>query len=84
MLIHALILNWTDILTTKVGIAPKNYFETYKNPLFPINLSSPLPLVGGIEGRLKNLRTLNKVGFEKSESIHTHTHTLIKWEKKSD
>jgi hypothetical protein len=32
---------------------------------FPINHLSPLPLVGGIEERLKCLRALNKVGFEK-------------------
>ena len=35
-------------------------------PICPTNLSFPLPLVGsGLEGRLKCLKTLTKVGFEK-------------------
>ena len=32
--------------------------------MFPINLSSLLPLVGMLEGRLKHLKTLIKVGFD--------------------
>jgi hypothetical protein len=37
-------------------------------PFCPLNLSFPLPLVGGgLEGRLKHLRTLTKVGFENSK-----------------
>lgn len=36
-------------------------------PPFPINLLSFLPLVGGLEGKLKGLRSLNKAGFEKYE-----------------
>jgi hypothetical protein len=36
--------------------------------LCPVNLSFLLPLVvGGLEGRLQHLRTLIKVGFEKSK-----------------
>jgi hypothetical protein len=64
-----LVLNWTaGILRTKCGIAPRNYFQTGPQHPFPINLLFFLPLVGGLEGRLKTLRTLNKVGFEKSKS----------------
>jgi hypothetical protein len=34
--------------------------------LCPVNLSFPLsPVGGGLEGRLKHLRTLIKAGFEK-------------------
>lgn len=32
---------------------------------FPINLLFPLPLVNELEERLKYLRALNKIGFEK-------------------
>lgn len=35
---------------------------------FPINLSLSLPIVGGLEGGLKHLRTLTKVGFDKSKA----------------
>jgi hypothetical protein len=42
--------------------------------LYPINLSFLLPLVGGgLEGRLKHLRTLIKVGFEKSKPTKAHS-----------
>jgi hypothetical protein len=60
---------WTaNILTVKIGISPKNYFfYTGPQPPFPINL---LSLVGDLEGRLKHLRTLIKVGFEKSMPTH--------------
>jgi hypothetical protein len=34
---------------------------------FRSDLLSPLPLVSGLEKRLKSLRILNKVGFEKSK-----------------
>lgn len=34
---------------------------------FPIILLFPLPLVDGLEERLKHLRTLDKVDFEKSK-----------------
>jgi hypothetical protein len=41
---------------------------------FPTNISFPLPLAGGgLEGRLKHLRTLIKVGFEKSKPIFIHS-----------
>lgn len=33
---------------------------------FPVNLISPLPLLGGLEGKLKYLSTLNKVGLKKN------------------
>jgi hypothetical protein len=52
----------------KIGIAPKKCFSTVLQLLFPITLSFPLPLMGGgLEGKLKSLRTLIKVGFEKSK-----------------
>lgn len=39
-------------------------------PLFPINLSFPLPLLGGgLKRRLKNYRTIIKVGFENNLSL---------------
>lgn len=41
------------------------------NTLFLFNLLCPLLLVGGSEGKLKHLRTLNKVGFEKNVSLHS-------------
>lgn len=51
------VLAWTDdILTTKIGISLKKR----SHPSSPINLSFPLPLVGGLEGRPKHLRTLIK------------------------
>ena len=43
------------------------YFAgTGAQPHCTINHLSLLPVVSGLEGRLKHLRTLNKVGFEKS------------------
>jgi hypothetical protein len=59
------VLYWTaDILTKKIGIAPQNYFCTGPHPPLPINHLPPLPLVGGISGRLKHLKPLLKVeGF---------------------
>ena len=57
-----------DILTLKIRIVTKNYFSTSPHPLCPVSLSFPLPLLGGgLEGRLKHLRTLIKVGLEKSK-----------------
>lgn len=40
----------------------RDCFSIGPQPLFPNNLSL-LPLVGGVEGRLKHLRTQNKVKF---------------------
>ena len=48
-------------------LPPKNDFLIGPQLSFPINCLSLLPLVGGLEGRLKCLRTLNRVGFEKSK-----------------
>jgi hypothetical protein len=39
------------------------------NPLFLLIFLSLLTLVGGLDGRLKSLRILNKIGFEKSKPI---------------
>jgi hypothetical protein len=60
------VLAWmTDILTMKIRFAPSNYLKAGSQSPFLF----PLPLVDGLEGRLKNLRTLLKVGFEKSKPI---------------
>ena len=68
-------VNWTaGILTMKIGIAPRQFLNRSTSPFCPTNLSFPLPLVGGgLERRLKHLRTLIKVGFEKSKL------TMNKW-----
>ena len=52
-------VNWTaDFQTTQTGVAPKNLS---KQVHFPCILSFPLPLVGGgLQGRLKHLRTIIK------------------------
>jgi hypothetical protein len=61
-----LLLNWTaDVLKTRRGIVPRNSCLTGPQLPFPINFLFPLPLVYELERRLKSLRTLNKVGFEK-------------------
>ena len=64
-----ILLNWTaGILTTEIGIAPKELLLNRSTNPFPINHLSLLPLVGRIEGRLKHLRILlTKVCFEKSK-----------------
>jgi hypothetical protein len=51
----------------KIGISPKNYLQRESQPIFSINLSLTLSLVGGLEGRLKCERTSIKIGFEKSK-----------------
>ena len=58
----------TAILTRNSGMAPKNY-STVPQLLFPINLLFPLPQVGGLEGRLKHSRTLNKIGMKRNLSL---------------
>ena len=72
LLIHVccLLLDWTaDILTTKLGIAPKQLLlNRSTTPLVLLTIFLPT-LVGGLEGRLKHLRTLNKIGFEKSKPL---------------
>jgi hypothetical protein len=35
-----------DILTTQIGFAPKNYFQTDPHTPYPHNLFFPQPLVG--------------------------------------
>lgn len=69
---------WTEtagILTTKIKITPKELFlNSSTTP--SINLLSLLPLVGGIKGRLKHLRTLTKTGFKRSESTDIPADTL--------
>lgn len=51
------ILGWTaDILTMKTGIVPKELLLTGPHLPCPINHLSLLPLVGGLERRLKSLR----------------------------
>ena len=60
----------------RLELSPRNYFQTGPQHPFPINLLFFLPLVGGLEGRLKTLRTLNKVGFEKTLSLHFHDDPL--------
>ena len=58
------ILDWTaDILTIKTGVVPKELLLTGPHLLCSISHLSLLLLVGGLEGRLKCLRTLIKVGF---------------------
>jgi hypothetical protein len=58
--------NWTG--DNKDWNSSKEPFLEISTTLFPINLSLLLPLmVGGLEKRLKGLRTLIKVGFEKSK-----------------
>lgn len=39
--------------------------RSISNPLVLLTILFPLPLVDGLEGRLKHLRTLIRVGFEK-------------------
>ena len=47
---------------------PQRTISKQVHNLFPINFSFPLPLLsGGLKGRLKHLRTLISVGFEKSK-----------------
>jgi hypothetical protein len=44
-----------------MGFAPKNHFKTGQLAPYHNNLSFPIPLVdGGLEGRLKHLRTIIK------------------------
>ena len=61
------VLDWTaNILTTNSGISPKELIlNKYTNSLFLLNPLSCLLLIRGQEGRLKHLRALIKVGFEK-------------------
>jgi hypothetical protein len=52
-----------NILTMKIRIAPQNFLNFL---LCPVKLFLPLPLKGGgLERRLKHLRTFIIVGFEK-------------------
>ena len=53
-----------DILTVKVGFAPKELFLNWSTFLFSL-LTFILPLAGnGLEGRLKHLSSLVQVGFK--------------------
>jgi hypothetical protein len=57
------------ILTMKIRITPKNYFQQiYTPPPCPIN-HLLLLLVGRLEGMLKHLRTLTIIGFLKNLSL---------------
>jgi hypothetical protein len=61
------ILDWTaEILTTKIVSPQRTTSKHVYTPPCSIKHLSP-PLVGGLEGRSKHLRTLIKVGFEKSK-----------------
>lgn len=62
-----LLLAWTaGTLTRKSWITPKELLLNRSTIPFPINLSLQ-PLVDRLEGGLKCLRTLNKVGLEESK-----------------
>lgn len=50
----------TTELTTEIGIAPKNHFQTGSHPLVLFTIFSPLPLDSGLEEGSKCLRTLLK------------------------
>jgi hypothetical protein len=51
-------------------LPPRNCFYISSQNLFPVNRYFLEPLVGRLKGRLKSLRTLNKVGFEKNLPVH--------------
>jgi hypothetical protein len=54
-----------------MGFAPKNHFNTCSPPMYPNNLSFPLPLMGdGLEGTLKYLRTVINIRVEKKISLY--------------
>ena len=62
------LLNWTDSISTEIRITPKELLlnsSTFPCPIY--HLFSPI-LDGGLGDSLKHLRTLIKVGFEKSMS----------------
>lgn len=61
------ILNWTAVVLTN-GDWNRHQRTTSKQihiSLVPFTIFSPLPLDGGLEGKLKHLGTLIKVGVEK-------------------
>jgi hypothetical protein len=58
----------------KSGIAPRNsYYSGLQHP-FPINHFPN----SGLKGRLKHLRNLNKVGFEKQNKTKKPKLTLVR------
>lgn len=60
-----------------LGCAPKNHVWTGSLRLYPNHLSFPLPLVGGgLEGRLKRLRTIIKSKLWKIRAF-TRPHCLL-------
>ena len=58
-LVWCLLLNWTGILTTKRGITPNELF------IFILTVPTHITRTSWLEGKLKHLRILNKVGFGK-------------------
>ena len=61
-------MNWTaGILAMKSRITPKELLLSRSTTLLSYQTSFSFTLVDGLEGRLKHVRTLNKVGFEKSK-----------------
>jgi hypothetical protein len=61
------------------GITQRTTSKQVHTPPFPINLSSLLSLVSGLEGRLKHLRTFIKVGFEKPKPTDIPIWSWLSW-----
>lgn len=62
---------WTRLLISwqwRLEMPPKTISKQVHTPVSFERFIFPLPLVGGLEGRLKPLRTLIRVCFEKSKS----------------
>jgi hypothetical protein len=73
---------WTELLISwqcRFYSLQRTISKQVLNILCPINLSFPLPLVGGgVEGRLKHLSNLIKKGFEKYKLTATNKERSFK------